>query len=80
MLPPVQPAGHHGRPPPHQRNAGKPHWNHRFPPPRLRPAPEACARRGPGTPPAETETTMNKRHSDLVLQITAHDPDTIETT
>ena len=41
---------------------------------------------GPGKPvttqnpahPAEKETTMIKRHSDIVLEITAHDPVTIE--
>jgi dissimilatory sulfite reductase (desulfoviridin) alpha/beta subunit len=28
--------------------------------------------------PTEKETTMIKRHSDVVLEITAHDPDSIE--
>ena len=77
MLPPIQPAGHIGRPPPPSENAGQPLWNHRFPLPRVRPAPEACAR-PESRDPAEKETTMIKRHSDLVLEITAHDPDTVE--
>jgi hypothetical protein len=34
--------------------------------------------KSPGTHPAEKEATMIKRHSDVVLEINAHDPDTIE--
>jgi hypothetical protein len=50
-----------------------------LPLPRVRPAPEAYAHGAPWHLPPRKETTMIKRHSDVILEITAHDPDTIET-
>jgi hypothetical protein len=41
------------------------------------PASEAVPAESPGAS-QEKEITMIKRHSDFVLEITAHDPDTIE--
>ncbi|BAS12371.1 hypothetical protein AHiyo8_06740 [Arthrobacter sp. Hiyo8] len=77
MLPPIKPAGLYGRQPPHHRMPGNPSRTTAF---RL----AGCARpwkpasaESPGTS-AEKETTMIKRHSDVVLEVTAHDPDTIE--
>lgn len=49
--------------------------NHHLPP--GTPAPETWAEGEPGTP-AEKESTMIGSHSDLVLEITASDPDTVE--
>ena len=76
-LPPIQTAGPR-RPQPHQRMQGTPLSNHSLEPPPNFPAQETRLPSPQAITPPEKETTMIKRHSDLILEITAYDPHTVE--